>query len=824
MGKKRIYELAKELEMSNTDLVQKAQAIGLLVQNHMTALEAEDAMRLRRAVEQDRRGHVVEKRIGAGIIRRRAKKEELEEQVKSTVAASQAGGATARPVAPTPPPPREVHEPEPARPAAAGDVVSLDEARERREVHVPPTPEAMPQVAASAAATAGASAPVVASAPVSPVVAQPGKPATPTTPPPVTDDRLKKKVSTKQELSRRDLYEIKRDLMMGTMRPAKKKKPTKAARKTEITTPKAAKRVVRISDSITVGDLAKRMSVKAGEVIMKLMGMGMMTTLNQAIDTDTATLVAHEFGWEIEKVAFEEETLLEEQHDREEELKPRPPVVTIMGHVDHGKTSLLDRIRKSRVAEGEAGGITQHIGAYRVPTAQGDVAFLDTPGHEAFTAMRARGAMVTDLVVLVVAADDGVMPQTEEAIRHAREADVPIMVAVNKIDKQDADPMRVRQDLTKFELVPEEWGGETIFVDVSARTGDGVPQLLEMIALQSEVLELRANPDKRASGAVVEAKLEKGRGPVATVLVREGTLRVGDYVVTGVHHGRVRAMLDDMGRQLPNASPSIPAEVLGLDGVPTAGDSFNVVADEKQAKAIAEHRQLKAREAALAKSAKVSLADLDRMIAEGDLKELKVIVKADVQGSAEAVTEALNRLATTKVKVRVIHSAVGGITESDVMLAAASNALIVGFNVRPDSKVQTIAEQEKVEIRAYSIIYELIDEVKKAMAGLLAPVQREQVLGRAEVRQTFTVPKIGTIAGCAVISGKVTRSSLVRLLRDNVVVFTGRVGSLRRFKDDAREVLQGYECGIGIDGYNDVKPGDVIEAYEIQEVAAELPI
>jgi translation initiation factor IF-2 len=797
MGKKRIYELAKELEITNAELVAKAQSLGMAVTNHMSAVELEDAIRLKRAVEQDRRGNVVEKRIGAGIIRRRAKREEPE--------------APPPPPPPPPPPARapvpppvtvEVAAQEAPPEAPTAEIVSLGEARAARAAH--PAPEA----------TTASAAPSTPAPPVAP----------PTRPVPGALD-AKKKVATKQELSRRDLYELKRDLMMGTMRPAKKKKPTKAARKTEITTPKAIKRVLKVSDAITVGDLAKQMSVKAGEVIMKLMALGVMATVNQTIDVDTATLVAHEFGYEIQKVAFEEEAILEEEPSADEKMEPRPPVVTIMGHVDHGKTSLLDRIRKTRVAEGEAGGITQHIGAYRVSTGHGDIVFLDTPGHEAFTAMRARGAMVTDIVVLVVAADDGVMPQTEEAIRHAREAEVPIIVAVNKVDKPNADPMRVRQELTKYDLVSEQWGGETIFVDVSAKTGQGIQQLLEMIALQAEVQELKANPHKRAQGVVIEARLEKGRGPVGTFLVSEGTLKVGDYVVTGVHHGRVRAMLDDMGRQVQAATPSIPVEVLGLDGVPTAGEPFNVVTDEKQAKAIAEHRQQKAREAQLAaRSAKVSLADLDRMIAEGDLKELKVIVKADVQGSAEAVTDALGRLANEQVKVRVIHSAVGGITESDVNLATASAAIIVGFNVRPESKVQQLADQERVEIRTYSIIYDLVDDVKRALAGLLAPVQREHILGRADVRQIFNVPKVGVIAGCAVTSGKVTRTALVRLLRDSVVVHEGRVASLRRFKDDVREVVQGYECGIGLEGFNDLKPGDVIEAYEIQEVAAELAL
>ena len=915
--KKRIYELAKELEMSNHDLVVKAQALGLPVSNHMSALEVEDQARLRRAIEQERRGAVVEKRIGSGIIRRRAKREDEDttapgagnamasaaaaataqaeadrlaseaaaDASEAAAAAETAGVAEAEgdeqqdapdqgAEAPTPrvvQPVAAPHQPaqhqpaqhqpaqhQPAQHQPAQHQPTQNQPAQSQPPQYPPSPyppspyppspyppspyqggqrsggqrpggqqrQALPTQPPANPANyppppARGQPAMRGQAPHQPPPRGPMPPSAPAAPYKPLDN---KKVSTKQELSRRDLYEIKRDLMMGTMRPAKKKKPTKAARKTEITTPKAIKRVLKINESINISELAKQMSVKAGEVIMKLMSMGMMATVNQAIDVDTASLIAHEFGYEVQKVAFEEDTLLEEQVDADGEAVPRPPVVTIMGHVDHGKTSLLDRIRKTRVAEGEAGGITQHIGAYKVKTAHGEVSFLDTPGHEAFTQMRARGAMVTDLVVLVVAADDGVMPQTEEAIRHAKDAEVPIMVAVNKVDKPGADPMRVRQELTKFELLPEAWGGTTIFIDVSAKTGQGVDTLLEMIALQTEVLELRANPNKRATGYVVEAKLEKGRGPVATLLIAEGTLKVGDYVVTGTHHGRVRALLDDLGRPVVNATPSQPVEVLGLDGVPTAGDPFNVVADEKQAKSIAEHRQLKARESQLAKSAKVSLADLDRMIADGDLRELKVIVKADVQGSAEAVTEAMTRLVTAQVKVRVIHSAVGGITESDVMLAAASNAIIVGFNVRPDTKVSAAAEQEKVEIRTYSIIYELVDEVKKAMAGLLAPISRELVLGRAEVRQTFNVPKLGMIAGCSVLTGKITRSALARLLRDNVVVFQGRFASLRRFKDDVREVEKGYECGIGIEGYNDLKPGDFIEAYEIQQIAAELSI
>ncbi|RME35260.1 MAG: translation initiation factor IF-2, partial [Deltaproteobacteria bacterium] len=494
----------------------------------------------------------------------------------------------------------------------------------------------------------------------------------------------------------------------------------------------------------------------------------------------------------------------------------------IMGHVDHGKTSLLDAIRATNVIAGEAGGITQHIGAYDVELDGRKIAFLDTPGHEAFTAMRARGTKVTDIVVLVVAADDGVMPQTKEAINHAKAAGVPIVVAVNKIDKPDANPERVKQELTEFELVPEEWGGDTIFVEVSAKEKINIDGLLEMILLQAEVLELKANPNKRASGAVVEARLDRGRGPVATVLVQEGTLKVGDPIVSGVHWGRVRTMTNDRGEKLKEAGPSTPVEITGLSGVPDAGDTFHAVKDEKSAKEVAQHRAQKLREAELAKSSKISLEQLYAKIQEGDVQELRVIVKADVQGSVEAVKDSLLKLSNDKCRLVVIHTAVGGISESDVTLASASDAIILGFNVRPEPKANQLAEQEGVDIRLYNIIYDAVADVKSAMEGLLAPTLKEVALGRVEVRETFHISKVGTIAGCYVLEGKVTRNAKVRLVRDNVVIYEGSLSSLKRFKDDAREVVAGYECGIGLENYNDIKVGDIIEAYEIEEVKASL--
>lgn len=593
-------------------------------------------------------------------------------------------------------------------------------------------------------------------------------------------------------------------------------------RKTEITVPKAIKRIIKISESITVGELAKRMGIKATDLIRVLMKMGMMVTINHPLDVDTATLVAAEFGYEIENVAIDVDEMLESVPDAPESLRKRPPVVTIMGHVDHGKTSLLDAIREANVIAGEAGGITQHIGAYDVELNGRKITFLDTPGHEAFTAMRARGAKVTDIVILVVAADDGVMPQTREAVNHSKAAGVPIIVAINKIDKPEAKPERVKQELMEFGLVSEEWGGETIFVEVSAKKRVNLPELLEMVLLQADVMDLKANPDKDARGTIVEAKLDRGRGPVATVLVQEGTLKVGDYFVAGVHSGRVRAMQNDRGDKVTEAGPSMPVEVIGFTGVPDAGDVFISLVDEKRAKEIASHRQQKFRETELAKHSKMSLEQLYDKIQKGEVKDLNAIVKADVQGSVEAVSESLRKLSTDAVRLNVIHSSVGAITETDVNLASASNAIILGFNVRPEPKASALAEKEGVDIRLYNIIYDAVEDIKKAMEGLLEPTLREKYLGRAEVREVFSVPKVGNVAGCYVQDGKMIRNAQVRLLRDNVVIYEGKMSSLRRFKDDVKEVATGYECGIGLENYNDIKVGDVIEDFEIEKIATTL--
>ncbi|HSM91439.1 MAG TPA: translation initiation factor IF-2, partial [Anaeromyxobacteraceae bacterium] len=602
----------------------------------------------------------------------------------------------------------------------------------------------------------------------------------------------------------------------------KKKKPTKKGQKTLVTERAEHKKIIRVEEAISVSELSQAMGVKAADIIRKLMQGGKMATINQLIDADTAAILATDFGYTIEKKGFEVEEYIPEIEENEADLRVRPPVVTVMGHVDHGKTSLLDAIRKADVAAGEAGGITQHIGAYSVQTAHGPITFLDTPGHEAFTAMRQRGAQVTDLVVLVVAADDGVMPQTAEAIKHAKEAGVTILVAINKIDKPGATPERVMQQLTEYELVAEKWGGSTIMMPVSARTKEGIPELLEYIALQSEVLELKTNPNKVASGRVIEAKLEKGRGPVATVLVQEGTLRVGDALVTGTHYGKIRAMMNERGEQVKDVPPGYPVEVLGLSGVPVAGDEFNVVSDEKSAKEVAQHRAEKQRQKELSQTKRATLEDLFAKGKEAGRKVLNVVVKADVQGSSEAVSQALAKCATKKVGVDILDSGVGAITESDVLTAAAGKGIIVGFHTRPETKVEQIASQEGVKILLFDVIYEAVDAIKEEMVGLLEPIIEQKPLGKAEVRQLINIPRLGTIAGSAVTDGVIKRNAQVRVVRERKAVFTGKVTSLKRFKDDVREVAAGMECGIGIEGFTDLKAGDVLEVYELIEIRPSL--
>ncbi len=594
-------------------------------------------------------------------------------------------------------------------------------------------------------------------------------------------------------------------------------------KKLEAQVQKKPQLTVMIPDEISVGELASRMKRTGADVVKQLIKLGVMASVSDVIDYDTAAIVALEMGAKVEKeiIVTIEDRLIDESEDREEDLVGRDPVVVVMGHVDHGKTSLLDAVRKTNVASGEAGGITQHIGAYRVDINGRKLTFLDTPGHEAFTSMRARGAQVTDVVILVVAADDGIMPQTIEAINHAKAAGVPIVVAINKMDAEGANPDRIKQQLTEHELVAEEWGGNTVVCPISAKYGDGIDELLEMVILTADMLELKANPNRSAKGTVVEAKLDRGRGPVATLLVSNGTLNSGDVVIAGTSVGRIRAMTDDKGRKIKTAGPSVPVEIIGLSEVPNAGDIFYAVDDERMARELVEQRkQTEKDELNKASAKKVSLEDLFDQIQQGEIKELPIIVKADVKGSAEAVKASLEKLSNDEVRVRVIHAGVGGINESDILLASASNAIVVGFNVRPDSGARDSAAVNGTDIRLYRIIYDCIEEIEAAMKGLLAPTFREEVLGHAEIRQTFKVSKVGTIAGCHVTDGKITRSASVRVLRDNIVIFEGALASLKRFKDDAKEVSSGYECGLSVENYNDIKEGDVIEAYTMIEEKA----
>ena len=599
------------------------------------------------------------------------------------------------------------------------------------------------------------------------------------------------------------------------------KKKKKAAAKKAFIEPVKIEKAVMSAEKITVRDLSERIGKPAGEIIKKLMMLGIIATINNELDYDTASLVASEFGVELElKLAETAEDALEKEDvaDTEEDLEPRPPVVTIMGHVDHGKTSLLDYIRKAHVTSTEAGGITQHIGAYTVDLDGRQITFLDTPGHEAFTSMRMRGAQATDIAVLVVAADDGVMPQTIEAISHAKAAGVQIIVAINKIDKVGANIERIKQQLTEYELVCEEWGGDTIMVPVSAVTGEGVDQLLEMILLVAEVQDYRANPNRKARGIIIEARLDKGRGPVATVLVKNGTLRVSDTIVAGTAYGRVRAMVNDRGERVKEAGPSQPVEVIGFNDVPEAGDIISAVDDDKLSRQVAEERKDKLRRALIKDQQKTTLDDLFSQISAGQIKDLNLIIKADVQGSVEAVRQSLEKLSNDEVRVRTIHGGVGAITETDVMLASTANAIIIGFNVRPDNNAREMAEREKIDVRLYRVIYQAIEDVENAMKGLLAPKFKETLLGHAQVRQTFKVSGVGTIAGSYVTDGKIARNAQIRLLRDNVVIHEGKIDSLKRFKDDAKEVNTGYECGIGIENYNDIKENDVIECFVMEEV------
>jgi translation initiation factor IF-2 len=840
--------------MENAELVDKLRALNVDVKNHMSTLSDEEVERIRSEVSQAREVKVDEVRIKPGIIRRRKKTAEVPEPVEAVEEAApgkdvEGTAAEAEGVSEAAPVPAAT-EAETAAKAPAGEP-------EAGGVTVIP-PEGIAEAAESlAAAPAEAAGSARLAAPSGPeragpvraekaaaaeIVQEISKPS-PRVPKAVAP--VEKKILEDEEAAeerggkkKRALpgkkvveYKVKRKRDFSTdweeegEAPKKrvdlrreKRSPKRVPLKPVITVPKAIKRKVRMGESITVGELAKRLSVKAAEVIRKLMENQIVANINQAIDFETAGLIAHEYDYEVESTIQEESQLLSPESARPEGTVPRPPVVTIMGHVNHGKTRLLDTIRKTHVMEKEAGGITQHIGAYKVSAGDKTIVFLDTPGHEAFTKMRARGAMVTDIVVLVVAADDGVMPQTVEAIDHAKAAKVPIIVAVNKIDLPNANPDKVKQGLTEHGLVPEEWGGETLFARVSAKEGVGIQELLELILLQAEMQELKSDPTREAKGLIVEARLDRTLGTVATVLVQDGTLRVGDPFVTGLHYGKVRALIDDRGDRLAEAGPSIPVEVLGCSGLPEAGDPFFVVQDERKAKMLSALRVEKSRQAGVAAQVKMSLEDLYERIRQDEIEELNLILKADVQGSAEALAESLERLSNEEVRIKVLHSGVGGVTETDVMLASASDALILGFNVRAESKAMTLAEQEKVGIRFYTVIYDAVSDVEDAISGMLKPVYKEVLLGHAEIRETFNMQRVGTIAGSYILDGKMERNARVRLLRDNVVVHEGRIASLRRFKEDVKEVVAGYECGIRMENYNDVKAGDVIESYTLEQV------
>ena len=847
MAKIRVYQLAKELGVENAELIDKLKALNFEVKNHMSTLSEGEVERVRSEYTQKREVKVDEVRIKPGIIRRRKKAAEKPAPVEEA-GTPEPGEAAAETAQEAPVPPGVDGDAPGARPG--GGAAVLAEAKPEGEIGEDAgVPSAAPRAAKPAGpegvapsvepdrlarkakrAEPGQEAVVEAREKPAKVVkpAEVSKKKEPV-PEEIEDERVGKK---KRPLPGKKVVEYKvrrkRDFTTDADEDREtprrrvdirreRRAPKRPALKPVLTVPKPIKRKVRMGESITVGEFAKRLSVKGAEIIKKLMQNQIVANINQSIDYDTATLIAQEFEYEVESIVQEESQLIPDEIERPEGNVPRPPVVTIMGHVNHGKTRLLDTIRKTNVMEKEAGGITQHIGAYKVRVGDKTVVFLDTPGHEAFTKMRARGAEVTDIVVLVVAGDDGVMPQTVEAIHHAKAAQVPIIVAINKMDLPNSNPDKVKQGLSEHGLISEEWGGETLFAELSAKEGIGIPELLEIILLQAEMQELKADPTRKARGLIIEARLDRTLGTVAAVLVQEGTLRAGDPFITGLFHGKVRALIDDRGLRADEAGPSIPVEVLGCSGVPEAGDPFFVVEDEKKAKTLSAMRLEKSRLAGVVEQSKMSLEDLYDKIRQDEIEELNLILKADVQGSAEALGEALERLSNEEVRIKVLHSGVGGVTETDVMLASASRALILGFNVRAESKALSVAEQEKVDIRFYTVIYDAVSDVEDAIIGMLKPVYKEILLGHAEIRETFSMQRVGTIAGSYIVDGKMERNARVRLLRDNVVVHDGRIASLRRFKEDVKEVLAGYECGIRMENYNDVKMGDVLESYTLEQ-------
>jgi len=863
----RIFELAREYGIESSDLIDRVRAIGITADDHLSALDPDTVLKIRNMFNQAPPQSVVEERVTRTVVRRRARRRKVGEVEAAAVepAAEEPKEVATPAVEETPEvtkdAPKESPEAPPADSPEEATVAAADEAEPTPEkasdsepavgkavvenpakAVAPPAPEAIsdPTMQRAVVVTPSAEADHVAKA-VALTRAEKGYDLAPGEAPPpgapgTPQDKERNEFGRKKKTGgRRLVYDKRRDHLMrrglldhdDIFRGGRSKKKRKGSKGASTAMPqtemKEAKKVVKMYEAITISELAQATMVKSTEVIQKLMGLGIMATANQTIDFDTATLVAEELGWRVESMAFDLSAHVDTVVEDPDALEGRAPVVTVMGHVDHGKTSLLDCIREASVVDNEAGGITQHIGAYTVEMEdKGKVVFIDTPGHAAFTAMRARGAKATDIVILVVAADDGVMPQTIEAINHAQEAECPLIVAINKIDRDNANPDKVKTDLSEHGLVPEDWGGDTVCCPVSALKGTGIEQLLEMVLLQAELMELKANPNNPARGIVLEGRLERGRGPVATLLVQEGTLAAGETIVCGTMSGRVRAMTDSRGQTVKMAGPATPVEVIGLSGVPDASEEFVRVKDDRAAAKIVDHRTAVKRKSAQVQAPKLSLDSLQEFLEAGQIKELKVVLKADVHGSGEALRDALIGIEHEEVAIKVIHMAVGGITESDVNLASASNALIIGFGVRPETKAKALAEKEHVDIKIYSIIYEALDEIKLAMAGLLAPVNVEKELGHAEVREIFSAPKVGTIAGCSVIDGLVRRSSHARLTRDSVQIYDGRIASLRRFKNDAKEVQQGYECGISLENFNDIKVGDVIEAYEVEQVTQTL--
>jgi len=821
MGRKRLYEIAKETGKDNATIFELAKKLGYAVKTHSSTLEEEEASKIRKII--------------LGI-------EPLPEEKKerpSTIlrkAAKPPPAVVVEPPPPVAPPPPPSITPVTAAPAAPATPVEVPkEATPPSQAPPPPTPPVSvspptPIIQAPPQAPAAVKA-VPTARPLPLAGPQEKKKKKKGIRPPPEVQLLQKKVVTKEtpepsadhpDYKLFDYYDTASLYPQVPQRRRKKIIPKKEHKKSETVPIKPEKKVLRIHDGITVGILSQRIGVKISTVIARLMDLGEMVTANQIIDPDKADLIAKEFGYEVEKVSIQSQSLLSQTPSSPELLHPRPPVVTVMGHVDHGKTTLLDAIRQTKVAESESGGITQHMGASSVEFKGKRIVFLDTPGHEAFTAMRARGARATDIVILVVAADDGVMPQTLEALSHARAAQVPIIVAINKIDKPEARPQQVMTQLSDKGLIPEKWGGDTLYGLISAKQKKGIEEILEQILLQAEILDLKADPQKPATGTVIEARLDRGRGSVATLLVKEGTLKVGDPIVVGQYGGKVRAMIDENGKRITKATPSTPVEVIGLSGIPNAGEIFSVTKDEEVMRQFIKLEEVKIKASAASIQGKVTLEDIYKQMEEESNKYLNLVLKTDVVGSAEAIQEALKKLHTDTIKLSIVHSGVGGITANDVMLASASKAIVIGFNVRPDSNASEIAEREKVEIRTYNIIYELISDIQKAMEGLLEPTFKEKVVGRAVVKEIFNITKVGTIAGSLISEGKVVRGMSARILRDSSIVYTSRVSSLRRFKEDVKEVLNGLECGIGIEKFNDIKKGDTIEVYEMEKVAPKL--